>query len=189
MLDQIAERHDCPLIMVAHRDLLAFRICILLIRHEDRHLRTNLGELEGAYGGDSDQPYIPRTRPFLCNWISGGNPHAIKVIQEPAVAPAAPKQAIVPSVGYAPFLLTCSRGRNPKCWPIQSEYVYFERWYIENETVRTRVTLARGAVTPTDRLNQQVIRPLQAGEVKCMQYRFAVWRGSIPRKNPRTPSE
>lgn len=32
--------------------------------------------------------------------------------------------------------------------PIQSEYVYLERWYIEKDTVRTRVTLARGAVTP-----------------------------------------
>lgn len=35
--------------------------------------------------------------------------HAISVIQDPAVAPAAPKQATDDMFGYVPFLLTCAK--------------------------------------------------------------------------------
>lgn len=40
------------------------------------------------------------------------------------------------------------------CLPIQSEYTYLDRWYIEKETVRTSVTLAKGAVTPIVTINK-----------------------------------
>lgn len=57
----------------------------------------------------------------LCHIEPYGFLQAIKVMPEPAVAPAAPKQAIVPRLGYAPFLLTCSSGQKPRCCFIQSE--------------------------------------------------------------------
>lgn len=40
--------------------------------------------------------------------------HAIAVMTAPAVAPAAPKQAIVESVGVAPFVFAIASGEVPK---------------------------------------------------------------------------
>lgn len=48
MLDQVSQGHDGPLVVVAHSNLLAFRVRVLLVRHENRHLCADLGELEGA---------------------------------------------------------------------------------------------------------------------------------------------
>ena len=79
---------------------------------------------------------------------SRGYLHAITVIKEPAEAPAAPKQAMVEKFGIAPGVLACINGSTPKLRSNQGAYAYFDRWYIENETVRTSVTLAIGAVTP-----------------------------------------
>ncbi len=69
-------------------------------------------------------------------------------MKEPAVAPAAPKHANVESVGYVPGVLICNNGSKLKFLLNQLAYVYFDLWYTEKEIVRTRVTLANGAVTP-----------------------------------------
>lgn len=53
---------------------------------------------------------------------------AITVIHEPAVAPAAPKQAIEDRFGYVPFLLTWARTSMPKFFLSQAEYAYLDRW-------------------------------------------------------------
>jgi hypothetical protein len=79
-----------------------------------------------------------------------GNVQAIAVIVAPAVAPARPKHVIVDSVGHAPLVFAVTSGELPVAWYIQSSTVYFERWYIEKETVRTRVMLARGDKTPAE---------------------------------------
>lgn len=64
-------------------------------------------------------------------------------------------------------------GELPVAWYIQSSIAYLERWYIEKETVRTRVMLARGDHTPVRKLvlesNQQL-------------------RILLPRQNPWKPS-
>lgn len=73
---------------------------------------------------------------------------AIAVIVAPAPAPASPKHVIVDSVGYAPLVLAMTSGELPVAWYIQSSRAYLERWYIEKETVRTRVMLRRGDQTP-----------------------------------------
>jgi len=47
----------------------------------------------------------------------------------PAVAPAAPKHATVPSVGMLPGLLTTTRGSSlPVADPIAAEYLYLAFW-------------------------------------------------------------
>lgn len=51
-------------------------------------------------------------------------------------------------VGYAPLVLAMTSGELPVAWYIQSSSAYFERWYMEKDTVRTRVMLARGDHTP-----------------------------------------
>jgi len=76
------------------------------------------------------------------------NTHAINVMKEPAVAPAAPKHANVETVGYVPGVLICSRGSKLKFLLNQLAYVYLDLWYTEKEIVRTSVTLANGAATP-----------------------------------------
>jgi hypothetical protein len=70
------------------------------------------------------------------------------VIVAPAPAPANPKHAIVENVGYAPRVLAMTSGELPVAWYIQSSRAYLERWYIEKETVRTRVMLRSGDQTP-----------------------------------------
>jgi hypothetical protein len=42
-------------------------------------------------------------------------------------------------------------GELPVAWYIQLSMAYLERWYIEKETVRTRVMLRRGDQTPVAR--------------------------------------
>jgi hypothetical protein len=66
----------------------------------------------------------------------------------PALAPASPKHATVDSVGYAPLVLAMTSGELPVAWYIQSSMAYLDRWYMEKETVRTRVMLKRGDQTP-----------------------------------------
>ena len=70
------------------------------------------------------------------------------VIVAPAVAPARPKHDMVDKVGHAPLVFAVTSGELPVAWYIQSSIVYLERWYMEKETVRTRVMLARGDHTP-----------------------------------------
>jgi hypothetical protein len=72
----------------------------------------------------------------------------------PAPAPARPKHAIVDRVGYAPLVLAITSGELPVAWYIQSSMAYLERWYMEKETVRTRVMLRRGDHTPVGRVSQ-----------------------------------
>lgn len=70
------------------------------------------------------------------------------MIAAPAVAPESPKQATVDGVGQAPFVFAMTRGELPVVRKIQSSMAYLDLWYIENETVRTSVMLARGDQTP-----------------------------------------
>ena len=76
---------------------------------------------------------------------------AIAVIAAPAVAPESPKHATVDSVGKAPLVFAIRRGELPVVRNIQSSMAYFDLWYIEKETVLTRVMLARGDQTPVAR--------------------------------------
>lgn len=65
------------------------------------------------------------------------------------VAPAAPKQAIVATVGVLPGRLTMISGSSPPVIrPIAAEYLYLNFWYKEKDVVRTRVTLNIGARAP-----------------------------------------
>lgn len=73
---------------------------------------------------------------------------AITVMAAPALTPASPKQAIVENVGKASLVFAMTRGELPVAWYIQSSMAYLDRWYMEKETVRTRVILARGDQTP-----------------------------------------
>jgi hypothetical protein len=70
------------------------------------------------------------------------------VIVAPAPAPASPKHATVDNVGYAPLVFAMTSGELPVAWYIQSSMAYLERWYMEKETVRTRVMLSSGDQTP-----------------------------------------
>ena len=74
--------------------------------------------------------------------------HAIAVMVAPAPAPASPKHATVDNVGYAPLVFAMTSGELPVAWYIQSSMAYLERWYMEKDTVRTRVMLRRGDQTP-----------------------------------------
>jgi len=49
-------------------------------------------------------------------------------MKEPAVAPAAAKQAIEEKFGCVPNVLTCISGSTPKFRLIHSEYVYLDFW-------------------------------------------------------------
>ena len=94
--------------------------------------------------------------------------HATVVINAPAVAPAAPKHATVPRVGTLPGLLTTKRGSSlPVAWAIAVEYLYFAFWYMENETVRTSVTLARGARAPNSTNQESAV--LKTTQVPCLK--------------------
>jgi hypothetical protein len=75
------------------------------------------------------------------------------VIAAPAVAPESPKHATVDSVGLAPLVFAVTRGEFPVVRNIQSSTAYFDFWYIENETVRTRVMLASGDQTPVSTIS------------------------------------
>lgn len=87
-----------------------------------------------------NQP-LPENHAWICV-------QAIVVIVVPAPAPASPKHATVDRVGYAPLVLAMTSGELPVAWYIQSSMAYLERWYMEKETVRTRVMLRRGDQTP-----------------------------------------
>lgn len=71
------------------------------------------------------------------------------VIIPPAVAPAAAKQATVPSVGMLPGLFTTTSGSSlPVACPMTVEYLYLAFWYISNDIIRTSAILNTGAKTP-----------------------------------------
>lgn len=76
----------------------------------------------------------------------------MNVMAAPEVAPAAPKHAIVESVGHAPFVFAITSGDLPVALYIQPSKVYLALWYIEKETVRTIVILAKGDRTPVDEI-------------------------------------
>lgn len=73
------------------------------------------------------------------------------VIAAPAVAPDKPKHAMVDNVGNASLVFAITRGELPVARNIQSSIAYLDLWYMENDTVRTRVMLARGDQTPMPR--------------------------------------
>lgn len=66
----------------------------------------------------------------------------------PAAAPATPKHETVAKVGWLPGVFTMTRGELPVTASRCAEYAYLTRWYTEKETVRLKVELRRGAVTP-----------------------------------------
>lgn len=71
------------------------------------------------------------------------------VISPPVRPPAAAKHATVPIVGVLPGVLTITSGSSsPVTFPIAAENLYLAFWYIENDIVRTAVTLTRGAREP-----------------------------------------
>lgn len=82
--------------------------------------------------------------------IVTGNLHlqAMVVIAAPAIAPESPKHVTVDRVGRASFVFAMTRGELPVAWYIQSSSAYFDFWYIEKDTVRTRVMLRSGDQTP-----------------------------------------
>jgi hypothetical protein len=96
------------------------------------------------------------------------------VIVAPAPAPASPKHATVDNVGYAPLVFAMTSGELPVAWYIQSSMAYLERWYMEKETVRTRVMLRRGDQTPVRML-------AQPGDTcdKCCVPRQKPWNPSL----------
>lgn len=55
--------------------------------------------------------------------------HASTVMSAPAVPPAAPKHAMVASVGVLPGLFTMTKGSSPPvAFPIAAEYLYLAFW-------------------------------------------------------------
>ncbi len=79
--------------------------------HENRYLRAQLRQLKGTCGLLISHVMIAR---------NVANPHAITVIIAPAVAPAAPKHAMVENVGRAPGVLAITSGELPVALRIQS---------------------------------------------------------------------
>ena len=72
---------------------------------------------------------------------------------DPAVAPAAVKQAIVARVGMLPGRLTTTNGSSlPVTCPIRAEYLYFAFWYTENDKVLPKVKLKKGLKPPMRRM-------------------------------------
>jgi hypothetical protein len=71
VLDNVAQRLERSLVVVALGDRLPFRVRVLLVRHQDRHLGAQLGQLEGACKCNlglanlrgNKQPAIPLERP------------------------------------------------------------------------------------------------------------------------------
>jgi hypothetical protein len=70
------------------------------------------------------------------------------VIVAPAIAPESPKHVMVDKVGSASLVFAMTSGELPVAWYIQSSRKYFDFWYMEKETVRTRVMLKSGDQTP-----------------------------------------
>jgi hypothetical protein len=60
---------------------------------------------------------------YCCSSVTVGTNHlqATKVMRAPAVAPEAPKQAIVAAFGYFPTVFAWTRGSIPKCRLIHAE--------------------------------------------------------------------
>ena len=68
---------------------------------------------------------------------------------DPAVAPAAVKQAIVAKVGILPGWFTVTNGSSPPViCPISAEYLYFAFWYTEKDRVLPNVKLKKGPRLP-----------------------------------------
>lgn len=93
MSHDVCHRLQSPLVLIGSCNLVALWMrAVLPIGQEYRHLRAQLRELERACAMRS-----------TCDTGHGEEDmddlHAIKVIQDPAVAPAAPKQAIDARLG------------------------------------------------------------------------------------------
>jgi hypothetical protein len=137
MSDQVLRRSERSEVLVTFPYRVILTAAVAAFRHQHRDLGAELGEFE-------------RT------WIMSASPpgkfrfsiQAMAVIVAPAPAPASPKHATVDKVGYAPLVFAMTSGELPVAWYIQSSMAYLERWYMEKETVRTRVMLRRGDQTP-----------------------------------------
>ena len=83
----------------------------------------------------------------------------MKVEAAPAAAPAIPKQDIVPRSGTLPGLFTTRSGSSfPVTAPMKADVLYLACWYTEKDTVRTAVTLTRGAKVPREVQDQFTLR-------------------------------
>jgi hypothetical protein len=137
-LNQVLCRLERAQILVALPNRIVLSATIIAVSHQHGDLCAQLRQLERT------------CKP--CQWcqcqILRLHIHAIAVMVAPAPAPANPKHAIVENVGYAPLVLAMTSGELPVAWYIQSSRAYLERWYMEKETVRTRVMLRRGDQTP-----------------------------------------
>ena len=94
---------------------------------------------------------IPRYLPMR----NQGLPEYSEMI-DPAVAPAAVKQATVARVGMLPGRLTTTNGSSlPVTCPIRAEYLYFAFWYTENDKVLPNVKLKNGPRPPMREMQRQ----------------------------------
>lgn len=103
----IRHRLESPLVLVTGSDFVALGLgAILAISEQDRDLSAQFCELKRAckvLALFNHSPIATKVRI-----------HAINVIQEPAVAPAAPKQATDVKLGNVPLVLTWVRTSMPK---------------------------------------------------------------------------
>lgn len=128
MLDDISQRLQSSLVLVARGNRMPFRFqTILLIRHQDRDLSTEFCQLERTCRWQNVSPDRRQTSPSP-NKCPRRDLQAMAVMHEPAVAPAAPNVATVQRFGYVPFVLTCFMTSKPKVCLTQLQYVYLVRW-------------------------------------------------------------
>lgn len=100
--------------------------------------------------------------------------HAKIEMNAPAVAPAAPKHAMVESVGMLPGRFTMTKGSSPPvARPMAAEYLYFAFWYMEKEVVRTRVMLKMGAKAPKigSELAPILLDPMTGVEMSSLSFK------------------
>lgn len=139
LLDDLSRRFDGPFALVVMADSVVAPGRVFF-RHQSRVLCRVLHQFERAYSYFS-------SRTIRKGVIT--NIHAMNVDRQPDKAPAAPKHSSVAGVGVLPGLLTVTSGSSiPVAFPIADEKVYLAFWYTEKPTVRTRVTLPRGARNP-----------------------------------------
>jgi hypothetical protein len=141
MLNQILCSLECAQVLIALPNCFILAAAIAAISHQDGNLRAQLRQLERAC---LKSAICQRDVVRMCV-------QAMVVIVAPAPAPANPKHATVENVGNAPGVLAMTSGELPVAWYIQSSRAYLERWYMEKETVRTRVMLRSGDQTPVAR--------------------------------------
>lgn len=107
MTHDICHCLERSLVLVTGSDLVAVRLgTVFLVGEQDRDLGTQLRELKRAY---AEVSLVEAQRDEAMQSL-----HAINVIHEPAVAPAAPKQATEAKLGYVPLALTWASTSIPK---------------------------------------------------------------------------